>query len=1188
MQKSTDMWFRYLNERTVITEGLRDIGLPEHVIDYIEEAMPEAPEKSKVLMGNLWKNDKEYFNGLKQLQFDVVNYMIEDFRDYIQVNRGEDNRFTVDDITVRTVEPFDINKGTNAPRVAYDDERIEQGKRVKFVIQNVKNGVAKPFGTWRKMIMKAVKALSKVGIPSEKVETAKETLNGMLQSRFRNWWNRHDVIAAFLNDDPTNYELAKDAIDSRDGKHDADELLNIAKSYLENKENPEDVMHEFDDGSYWYNLQTSNCSVEAERMGHCGSDSRGVLVSLRKRKGKRRESSSYVTMTWGGNTLYQIKGRQNDAPPEEVWDHIAWFINNYDIETVEETGEHSNDFEGFEFMNDYLSRNTNASFQGNIEEILEQVQDNVDGVDQRFYDQRDEAENVSIGCTVETGEDMGGDPRSIYLYMSCDVSFQIDLGWPGFETRDGMYRPTTGPDSTEPLELEDIPINTWGSEAREFEGETGLDDLAYELPGEDQEVEWNIRMLQGVQNIELSSDDPRAVETAHLEITIRSSLTEYSDVDDPGDVSEYDNFADEMLAIDENHAELAEKIRRALVQGQYISKNAYDRAEADLAEMQLKNFKVYQDDTGVEFWFTPTAEAADANLVMSDVKIPAVIKQYVVDFKPGGDSRIEQVYGDIFGGRYSKKMESETLNNRMAAHIQSAYRKQEKPNPKQLQMQFGPNYRAPDPRLVLAKDSRFIIVPQISYSQQYRQRYPDMGIAWKYTIGVNSKSPEGEVEVVKDIVEFLDENPQLIMQAANEIIEYAIEPVIEQAEKNKDLVFNNQEFVKTRERIKSMYAAMASDPEHHAYDVATRIMLQLGWFEENYADMTEQQRFVMWKHYLKPMASNRFRGYGAEGQVDVDTGKPRNFDDYVYQQVQKLGAATQAQAKSATTLRGTLGEPRPAQESIERQIARIDSLLSEADPSYDLRIYNIQIGCTVSKDVGGTESETATEIRGIPGVTTVRPVAARKRDVTPTAEYVLYDIKFELLGARSRVEYRDEILLPAMRKIRGLKLLTVSSMHRTNRKGTIRTVRESKVLEEYLGGAGGFGGRTGVLGGIRNNYGKTMSTPRSSLQNIVDDWAQNGVMSYDTPTDSRNMRYHVMMPVSELLPYVSRVYRGDKRDFDGRYKNFIRTGAQNPVFVAIGKLNGRVKITGNEDLLWFAKRSGLQEVPVFFSFQRQV
>jgi hypothetical protein len=53
------------------------------------------------------------------------------------------------------------------------------------------------------------------------------------------------------------------------------------------------------------------------------------------------------------------------------------------------------------------------------------------------------------------------------------------------------------------------------------------------------------------------------------------------------------------------------------------------------------------------------------------------------------------------------------------------------------------------------------------------------------------------------------------------------------------------------------------------------------------------------------------------------------------------------------------------------------------------------------------------------------------------------------------------------------------------------------------------------------------------------------------------------------------------------YQDFIAHGAQSPVYVALGQ-DGKVKITGNEDLVWFAKKSGLQEVPVFFSYQKQI
>ena len=1172
MQKSTDMWFRYLKKNHVLTEGLRDIGLPEYVIDYIEAAMPESPEKSKMLMGQLWKDSREAYASVRGVQFDIVNYMIEEFHEYIIRTRSSDDGASTD-IEARTVEPFDINKGTNAPRMPYDDERIKQGERIKFVIQDVKNGVEKPFGTWRKMLMKAVKALSKAGIPSEKVENVKVHLNLMLQSRFRNWWNRYDTISAFLNDDPTNYELAKEAmLNDGSGKFDIVQLELLAHNYLENKEDPENVMHEFDDGSYWYNLNTSNCPVEAERMGHCGSDHRGTLVSLRKKKKERRESSSYVTMTWGGDVLYQIKGRNNDAPPRETWDHIVWFIDNYGIEDVEETGEHSNDYDGFEEMNEYLSRNSDARFGPNIEEAMEQAQTAIGEVEENFYQSRNENQWTSIGCNVENGEEFGGDPRNIYLYMNGTVEFEIDLGWPGFMQADGNYVPTDADSTVELENLERIPINSYGRAARDFEDEIGLDSISYDLPGQDQEAHWNIVMLEGVQP-EDADPNEYAPETAHLKITISTSMTESLDVDEPGDVRDYDSFADEMLEIDGQHDEIQEKIRRGLVQGGYMVKNAYDRAEADLAEMEFANFKVYQDDSGIEFWFTPDIDGAEANIVKSDIQFPNFVIQYLRDSSVHYNRSIETLYPDIFGPSYNKSgMSSQSLNNRMANHIQSLYAKQAAPDPRQMKLDFGKDYLPDDAKLLLAKDSRFIIVPLVKYNYQQTGRYPEMGIGWKYTIGVSSKSPEGEIEIVKDIVEFLDKNPELIIQAANELIEYSVEPAFDEAKKKRAKILDNQEYVEAREKIKSRYSATADHDE-----LAMRIMAILGWFEQNYAKMSEVQRFVMWKYFLDPMSRGAFRRYDAAAELDVETGKPRNFEDYVYQQLMKLGATDNSARRGASI-----------NESVEDQIARIDNLLNEIDPSYDLRIYNIKIGCTVNKDVGGTESETATEIRGIPGVTTVRPVAAKKRDVTPTAEYILYDIKFELLGGRSRVEYRDEVLLPAMRQIRGLRLLTVSSIHRTNRKGTIRTVRESKRLSEYGGMVSNFGGLAGGLGAnTRSNLTATRPTPRMAVQKMIDDWAEGGVMAYDAPSNTTDMRYHTMIPVEELLPWAPRIYRSDKREFDARYRAFIKTGATYPVYLAIGQ-NGRAKITGGEDLVFFAKKSGLKELPVFLSFQKQV
>ena len=114
-----------------------------------------------------------------------------------------------------------------------------------------------------------------------------------------------------------------------------------------------------------------------------------------------------------------------------------------------------------------------------------------------------------------------------------------------------------------------------------------------------------------------------------------------------------------------------------------------------------------------------------------------------------------------------------------------------------------------------------------------------------------------------------------------------------------------------------------------------------------------------------------------------------------------------------------------------------------------------------------------------------------------------------------------------------------------------------------------------------------MPTPKQTLLQLAQEWSADNKPVYDMAMHADDMRYHVMIAIEELLPYISREFRAPKDAFDGMYLNFIKNGATAPVYVAIGK-NNRVKITGNEQLVWFAKRAGLAELPVFLSYQKQV
>ena len=279
---------------------------------------------------------------------------------------------------------------------------------------------------------------------------------------------------------------------------------------------------------------------------------------------------------------------------------------------------------------------------------------------------------------------------------------------------------------------------------------------------------------------------------------------------------------------------------------------------------------------------------------------------------------------------------------------------------------------------------------------------------------------------------------------------------------------------------------------------------------------------------------------------------------------------------------GTLGEPRDLSESVEQQIERVQKLLEsqgyivkEKDETYDLRLYSIKVDVSIQKNVGGEVQETQTEIRGIEGVTTVRTVGTTTD--TGGSHVATYEIKFELLGAIGRVKYRDRVLVPGLMKVKGLRILRFSPIHRTNMKGTIRTVREY-----YTAAGPAFD-----LSAMTQKSSQSSVTPRITLQSMVDDWQDGGVMAYDAPTNTNDMRYHVMVPVEELRPYASRINRDPADRFEEKYRDFIKNGPLQPVYVAIGR-NGRVKITGNEDDVWYAVKSGLEELPVFFSYQNQV
>jgi len=117
-----------------------------------------------------------------------------------------------------------------------------------------------------------------------------------------------------------------------------DSLRAAARTAQEFLDNPakeqEKVIHEFPNGYFWYDIRSTHCDFEAKQMGHCGRSDRGSLISLRS--GEKRKMKPMVTLEFDGKVLYQIKGKANEPPEEDLWTYVDWFIENMGVEQIQE------------------------------------------------------------------------------------------------------------------------------------------------------------------------------------------------------------------------------------------------------------------------------------------------------------------------------------------------------------------------------------------------------------------------------------------------------------------------------------------------------------------------------------------------------------------------------------------------------------------------------------------------------------------------------------------------------------------------------------------------------------------------------------------------------------------------------------------------------------------------------------
>ena len=321
--RQTNKWKDY-----VLQEGIEDIGLPPEVAQYLRrqnETYGPVSNKHLTWIGTLIKAVRS------SSFFDAGIY-----------------KTIVEDIV-----------GLDAfPRTPEGEEAWSKSLEFfkDWYINHSGTRGAPTIGDVKALKKTARKLLKKLNAPDKAIKQLESYLDYRMSRGTNSLQHIYSPIMKLLAEDPAYYdELREEIVASRKppGSH-LRVASDIARDVLTSPAKAEDqVIHEFDNGYFWYDIQSHACDFEGKKMGHCGRGDRGLLYSLRSGEG-RRNIKPMVTVEFADGNVYQIKGKANKAPKQDLWPYIDWFIENADVKRILETGMHSDDGLGFAELREYL------------------------------------------------------------------------------------------------------------------------------------------------------------------------------------------------------------------------------------------------------------------------------------------------------------------------------------------------------------------------------------------------------------------------------------------------------------------------------------------------------------------------------------------------------------------------------------------------------------------------------------------------------------------------------------------------------------------------------------------------------------------------------------------------------------------------------------------------------------------
>ena len=269
-----------------------------------------------------------------------------------------------------------------------------------------------------------VKMLKRAGFTAQA-----EKINELILERMKLWTQsyvmRHiRILIKLYVEDPTDY---KEAISYASKRSEGQRLAAAARFANEildrEQEDPDKLLHKFDNGYYWYDIRSSACNIEGEKMGHCGQGANeGNLYSLRSPSGTPRSPDPHVTIEMDADkTVWQVRGRANMTPKKKYWPYISWFLVNMGAKNYREdrSGDASKE------MIEYLEEESPDIFNQSFIEYAQETGDDWEEATKALL----ELDNISKNTMNVTAPfDLAGTTLDYdYLRVDYKLLYQADL-----------------------------------------------------------------------------------------------------------------------------------------------------------------------------------------------------------------------------------------------------------------------------------------------------------------------------------------------------------------------------------------------------------------------------------------------------------------------------------------------------------------------------------------------------------------------------------------------------------------------------------------------------------------------------------------------------------------------------------------------------------------------------------------